>query len=79
MNMFSVVIPKKDHNIEIRVEKVEGQARPTFNLFYCDDPAGVMYCNEHNIWIYEPHGHEALLLNREEIEHLGKNISGKSA
>ena len=75
MNKFKVTIPRKDHGMEIEVLEAEGEKRPTYNLSYNDETVGCMYCNEHNIWIYEPHGKEALLLNAEEIQHLGKNIS----
>ena len=79
MNQFNIDIPRKDHTMEIKVEKVEGEKQPTFNLFYCDQFSGCMYCNEHSIWIYEPHGHEALLLSAEEIQHLGKQISQQAS
>lgn len=61
--------------MEIQVEQAEGETRPTYNLHYCEDYVGCMYCNIHNIWIYEPHGKEALLLNAEEIQEFGKNIA----
>ncbi len=75
MSPFTIGIPRKDHTMEISVEKVEGEKHPTYNLFYCGQSAGCMFCNENNIWIYEPHGHEALILSAEEIQHLGKQIS----
>lgn len=75
MTPFTIRIPRKDHTMEIDIEKVDGEKHPTYSLFYCGQSSGCMYCNENNVWIYEPHGHEALLLSAEEIQHLGKNIN----
>lgn len=79
MSSFNIDIPRKDHTMEIRVEKAEGEKQPTYNLYYCDQYSGCIFCNENNIWIYQPHAHEALILNAEEIQHLGKQISEKAA
>ena len=75
MNTFHIDIPRKDHTMKIRVEKADSGPKRTYNLFYNDQFSGCMFDNENGIWIYEPHAHEALILNAEEIQHLGKQIS----
>lgn len=74
MTPFNIDIPRKDHSMKIRIEKLEKGSRPIYNLFYNDQLSGCMFDNENGIWIYEPHAHEALLLSAEEIQHLGKQI-----
>lgn len=74
MSSFHIDIPRKDHAMKIRVEKLEKELRPTFNLYYNDQLSGCMYDNKNGIWIYEPHAHEALILSAEEIQQLGKQI-----
>jgi hypothetical protein len=75
MNSFHIDIPRKDHTMTIRVEDANKPKLTAYNLFYNDQLSGCLVCNENNIWIYEPHTHEALILNAEEIQHLGKQIS----
>ena len=79
MSKFIIDIHRKDHCLEIGAEKAEKELRPTYNLFYKEQSCGCLYCNENNVWIYEPHGHEALILSAEEIQHLGKNILEQDA
>ncbi len=74
MNSFHIDIPRKDHTMTIRVEDANKPKLTAYNLFYNDQLFGCLVCNENNIWIYEPHAHEALILNAEEIQHLGKQI-----
>lgn len=75
MNPITIEIPRKDHNMTVRVENANKPKLTAYNLFYEDQLFGCLVCNENNVWIYEPHGHEALILNAEEIQHLGKQIS----
>ncbi|RYE28524.1 MAG: hypothetical protein EOP42_16670 [Sphingobacteriaceae bacterium] len=75
MNPFNIEIPRKDHNMIVRVENADKPKLTAYNLFYEDQLFGCLVCNENNIWIYEPHAHEALILNAEEIQHLGKQIN----
>jgi len=74
MDPIHVDIPRKDHSMKIRVEKMEKKPQPSYSLFYNDQLCGCMVDNENGVWIYEPHAHEALLLSAEEIQHLGKQI-----
>ncbi len=78
MSLFNIDIPRKDHTMKIQVEKRERELQQTYNLFYNGQLFGCLVCNENNIWIYEPHAHEALILNAEEIQHLGKQIAGQA-
>ncbi len=71
---FEIEVPMKDHPVVIMVTPREN-TRATFDLTYCDEPCGCMFSNEHGIWIYEPHAHAGLLLNAEQIQHLGKAIT----
>ncbi|MCJ8209535.1 hypothetical protein MUY27_07430 [Mucilaginibacter sp. RS28] len=73
MNPFEVAIPMKDHPMMITVKP--GENENTYDLFYEDELCGYMICNEHNVWIYEPHHHAALLLDADQIQHLGSEIS----
>ncbi|QQL50806.1 hypothetical protein [Mucilaginibacter ginkgonis] len=74
MNPFDVEIPMTDKPLTINVKHREESDNQTFDLYYCGECCGVMFCNEHNIWIYEPHHHPALLLDEEHIKHLGHSI-----
>ncbi len=74
MNPFNIEIPRKDHPMTVRVENSNKPNLTAYNLFYEDQLFGCLVCNENNVWIYEPHAHEALILNGEEIQHLGKQI-----
>lgn len=76
-NTFEIDIPMKDHPVVIIV-KPRDQDKNVFDLYYCDELCGCMVKNEHGIWIYEPHAHAALLLNAEQIQHLGHEISAHS-
>jgi hypothetical protein len=49
-----------------------------FDLFYCDQLCGCIFANENGVWIYEPHAHAALILDADEIQHLGREISERS-
>ncbi|MVN22585.1 hypothetical protein [Mucilaginibacter arboris] len=60
--------------MKVGIEKVETESRPTYSLYYNNQECGCMMDNENGIWIYEPNGHEALILSAEEIQHLGKQI-----
>lgn len=73
---FEIDIPRKDHPMAVIVTSrdVEESAK-VFDLFYCDQLCGCIFQNENSIWIYEPHAHAALLLDAEEIQHLGREIS----
>lgn len=74
MNPFDVEIPMIDRPLVITVKLRDGQTPPVHDLYYCNELTGCLFCNEHNVWIYEPHQHAALLLNEEQIKHLGKAI-----
>jgi hypothetical protein len=77
-NSFEIDIPMKDHPMAVIVKAREPQTTiPTFDLFYCDQLCGCIFRNEHGVWIYEPHAHAALLLDAEQIQHLGKEIDNK--
>jgi hypothetical protein len=73
-NAFEIDIPMKDRPMVIMVKPREADASNVFDLYYCDELCGCLVKNEHNIWIYEPHAHAALLLNAEQIQHLGQEI-----
>ncbi|RYE28316.1 MAG: hypothetical protein EOP42_17205 [Sphingobacteriaceae bacterium] len=75
MSTFNIDIPRKDHTMTVRVEDANKLKLTAYNLFYEDQLFGCLVCNENNVWIYEPHAHEALILNAEEIQALGKQIS----
>jgi hypothetical protein len=72
---YTINIPMKDHPMEVVAKQREdaGSAN-VFDLYYCDELCGCIFKNEHNIWIYEPHAHAGLLLNAEQIQHLGGQI-----
>ena len=74
MNPFDVEVPMKDSPLVITVKHRDDQKTPIYDLYYCNELTGAMFCNEHNVWIYEPHKHAALLLDEEHIKHLGKAI-----
>ena len=72
---FEIDIPKKDHPLAVIVKQREEPSEANvFDLFYCDELCGCIFKNEHNIWIYEPHAHAGLLLDADQIQHLGKEI-----
>ncbi|WP_345952388.1 hypothetical protein [Mucilaginibacter sp. PAMB04168] len=78
-NTFEIDIPKKDHPIAVIVQsRDDADSANVFDLFYCDQLCGCIFKNEHNIWIYEPHAHAGLLLDAEQIQHLGKEIGERS-
>lgn len=77
MNTFEVAIPMKDHPLVISVKQRENKTS-TYDLYYNNDFCGCIFCNEHNVWIYEPHHHAALLLDEEQIMHLGHEIGEHS-
>lgn len=72
-NSFEIDVPMKDHPVVVIVKPREND-KNVFDLEYCNEPSGCMFANEHGIWIYEPHAHAGLLLNAEQIQHLGKAI-----
>jgi len=74
---FDISIPMKDHPMIVTAQSKPDTSN-TYDLYYCDALCGCIFCNEHNIWIYEPHAHAGLLLNAEQIQFLGKEISNKS-
>lgn len=74
MNSFDIEIPMKDHPMVVTIHPAPDK-ESTYNLYYSDELCGCMFCNEHNVWIYEPHHHAALLLDEEHIKHLGHEIS----
>ncbi|MBS7565176.1 hypothetical protein KHS38_12255 [Mucilaginibacter sp. Bleaf8] len=71
-NTFEIDIPMKDHPMVIMV-KPRSESN-SYDLFYCDELCGCFFKNEHSVWIYEPHAHAALLLNAEQLQHLGQEI-----
>lgn len=73
MNTFVVNIPMIDHPLVVEVRPRQ-DANNSYELYYNNELCGGIFCNEHNIWIYEPHHHAALLLNEDQIEHLGAEI-----
>jgi hypothetical protein len=75
MNTFEIDIPRKDHPLAVIVQPREGEETNIFDLYYCDEFCGCIFQNENSVWIYEPHAHAGLLLNAEEIQHLGKAIA----
>jgi hypothetical protein len=78
-NIFEIDIPRKDHPMVVMVQpRNDDNAAHIFDLFYCDQLCGCMFKNEHGVWIYEPHAHAALILNAEEIQHLGADIAEHS-
>jgi hypothetical protein len=78
-NSFEIDIPRKDHPMAVIVQPRENaESANVFDLYYCDQFCGCMFQNENSIWIYEPHEHAALLLNAEEIQHLGHEIGEHS-
>lgn len=73
---FEIDIPRKDHPMAVIVTSRDvKESAKVFDLFYCDQLCGCIFQNENSIWIYEPHAHAALLLDAEEIQHLGREIS----
>lgn len=56
----------------------DSELKEKFDLYYCDELCGYMICNEHGVWIYEPHQHAGLLLNAEQIQHLGRKIESRT-
>jgi hypothetical protein len=77
-NSFEIDIPKKDHPMAVIVQPREGEKANIFDLYYCDELCGCIFQNENGIWIYEPHAHAGLLLDAEEIQHLGREIAEHS-
>ena len=76
---FEIDIPRKDHPMAVIVtSRDDRESANVFDLFYCDQLCGCIFHNENGIWIYEPHAHAALLLDAEEIQHLGREISERS-
>jgi hypothetical protein len=75
MNTFEIDIPRKDHPLAVIVQPREAKEANIFDLYYCDELCGCIFKNENNVWIYEPHAHAGLLLDAEEIQHLGKAIA----
>jgi hypothetical protein len=75
MNTFEIDIPRKDHPLAVIVQPRKGEETNIFDLYYCDELCGCIFQNENSVWIYEPHAHAGLLLNAEEIQHLGKAIA----
>ncbi len=72
-NSFEIDVPMKDHPVAVIV-KPRADNPQVFDLEYCNEDCGCMFSNEHGIWIYEPHLHAGLLLNAEQIQHLGNEI-----
>jgi hypothetical protein len=70
---FEIDVPMKDHPVAIVVTPKEDTDN-VYHLSYCDEPCGLMLCNENGVWIYEPHAHAALLFDAEHIQHLGAAI-----
>ena len=78
-NTFEIDIPKKDHPMAVIVKRRdEADNANVFDLYYCDQLCGCIFQNENSVWIYEPHAHAGLLLDAEEIQHLGKEIAEHS-
>jgi len=78
-NSFEIDIPMKDHPMAVLVEpRDDAKNANVFDLYYCDQLCGCIFMNENNVWIYEPHAHAALLLDAEQIQHLGKEIGERS-
>lgn len=75
MNSFEVTIPMKDHPMVITIKAADKES--TYDLYYDNELCGCLFCNEHNVWIYEPHHqhHAALLFDPEHIQQLGHEIS----
>ena len=79
MSSFEIDIPMKDHPLVITVKQADNaEPQQKFDLYYCGELCGYIFCNEHNVWIYEPHQHAGLLLDADQIQHLGKEIGKKS-
>ncbi|WP_295769330.1 hypothetical protein [uncultured Mucilaginibacter sp.] len=78
-NVFEIEIPKKDHALAVKVQRREkAEEANVFDLYYCDELCGCIFKNEHNIWIYEPHAHAGLLLDADQIQHLGHEIGERA-
>lgn len=70
-NSFEIDVPMHDHPVAVMVIPRDNE-KNVFDLEYCNAPVGCMFSNAHGVWIYEPHAHAGLLLNAEQIQHLGK-------
>jgi len=78
-NTFEIDIPRKDHPLAVIIKPREDtQNTHVFDLYYCEELCGCMFMNENSIWIYEPHVHAGLLLDAEQIQHLGKEINARA-
>lgn len=76
---FEVDIPMKDRPMAVMVRpRNETDKANVYDLYYCEQLCGCIFKNEHNIWIYEPHAHAGLLLDAEQIQHLGQKIAEQS-
>jgi hypothetical protein len=74
MSTFYIDIPRHDHSMTVRVNGPQEENKRSYELCYNEQTCGSIIQNEHGIWFYEPHEHAGLLLNPEEIQHLGKEI-----
>ncbi|WP_462265155.1 hypothetical protein [Mucilaginibacter sp.] len=72
-NAFEIDVPMKDRPVVIMVTPRENESN-VFDLSYCNEPCGCIFCNENNVWIYEPHAPAALLFDEVQIKHLGAAI-----